>query len=210
MSDSKADVNDPRARLWSRRDVIIRVSAMLGGSALVGQAAMLAGCERKEQQALGEAEPGTGLFSAADVELLTEIADTILPATDTPGARAAGVGPFIALMVVDTYDDDEQRIFTDGLATLNDDCRETYGADFLSVTAGQRLEFVEALDRAQFEAQQRGKPVHYFRMLKELTLLGYFTSEIGYTQAMRYTETPGRYDPCTPLEPGDTTWAPHA
>jgi hypothetical protein len=47
-------------------------------------------------------------------------------------------------------------------------------------------------------------------MIKELTLLGYFTSEIGYTQALRYVETPGRFDPCVPYEPGDKAWAPHA
>jgi hypothetical protein len=47
-------------------------------------------------------------------------------------------------------------------------------------------------------------------MMKELALLGYFTSEIGYTQAMRYVEAPGRFDPCVPLAPGDKAWAPHA
>ena len=51
---------------------------------------------------------------------------------------------------------------------------------------------------------------HYFRMIKELTLLGYFTSEIGYTQAMRYVETPGRFDPCITYTAGDKAWAPHA
>ena len=53
-------------------------------------------------------------------------------------------------------------------------------------------------------------PAHYFRMMKELALLGYFTSEIGYTQAMRYRETPGRYDPDVPHAPGDKSWAAHA
>jgi hypothetical protein len=53
-------------------------------------------------------------------------------------------------------------------------------------------------------------PPHYFRMMKELALLGYFTSEIGYTKAMRYQETPGRYDPCAPYTKGDPAWAAHA
>ena len=53
-------------------------------------------------------------------------------------------------------------------------------------------------------------PSHYFRMMKELALLGYFTSEIGYTQAMRYIESPGRFDPCAPYAPGEKAWAPHA
>ena len=54
------------------------------------------------------------------------------------------------------------------------------------------------------------EPQHYFRMMKELALLGYFTSEIGYTKAMQYRETPGRYDPDVPLAAGDRSWAPHA
>jgi hypothetical protein len=53
-------------------------------------------------------------------------------------------------------------------------------------------------------------PPHYFRMMKELALLGFFTSEVGYTKAMRYQETPGRFDPCAPYKPGDPAWAPHA
>jgi hypothetical protein len=52
-------------------------------------------------------------------------------------------------------------------------------------------------------------PSHYFRMMKELAMLGYFTSEIGYTQAQRYAESPGRFDPCLPYKKGETSWAPH-
>jgi hypothetical protein len=55
-----------------------------------------------------------------------------------------------------------------------------------------------------------GEKPHYFRMMKELALLGYFTSEIGYTQAMRYVESPGRFDPCATYAPGEKAWAPHA
>jgi hypothetical protein len=53
-------------------------------------------------------------------------------------------------------------------------------------------------------------PPHYFRMMKELAMLGYFTSEVGYTKAMRYQETPGRFDPCVPYKAGDPAWAAHA
>ena len=77
----------------------------------------------------------------------------------------------------------------------------------------KRLALLERLDREQHEymdSRADGGPTHYFRMLKELTLLGYFTSEIGYTQAMRYAETPGRYDPCAPYADGEKAWAEHA
>jgi hypothetical protein len=53
-------------------------------------------------------------------------------------------------------------------------------------------------------------PVHFFRMMKELALLGYFTSEIGCTQAQRYVESPGKFEPCVPYTKGEPAWAPHA
>jgi len=201
-----------RQDLITRREAIYRVSAMLGGAALVGQSAMLAGCE---QQAAAEAGavPATSPFTQNDIRLLDQIADTILPETQTPGAKAAGVGPFIAMMVADTYYDDEQRIFLDGLQSLQADCLEMHGAGFDDVTPGQRLLLLEKLDVAQHETMQSrvdDAPVHYFRMLKELTLLGYFTSEIGYAQALRYVESPGRFDPCVPYAPGEKSWADHA
>ena len=82
-----------------------------------------------------------------------------------------------------------------------------------SVTPAQRLTFLEQLDREQkayMDTRPQGAPAHYFRLMKELTLFGYFTSEVGCTQAMRYRETPGRFDPCVPYTPGETAWAGHA
>jgi len=191
--------------LLTRREALRRVSLLLGGATLVGQSGWLAGCATD-----GAPRPAPGsLFTKADVGLLDEIADTILPNTSTPGAKAAGVGPFIAVMVTDVYDSGQQKIFRDGLATLERECRELHGTDFMTATPAQRTTLLERLDREQY-AQRDSVTPHYFRMLKELTLLGYFTSEIGYTQAMRYTETPGRFDPCVPYTPGEKSWAPHA
>jgi hypothetical protein len=199
-------------KLISRREAILRVSAMFGGVALVGQSAMLAGCAT--QPANEETAPApNSLFTQGDIVLLDEIAETILPETSTPGAKAAGVGPFIAMMVVDTYYESDQQIVRDGLRSLQAQCLRSYGAHFQIVTAAQRLALVEKLDAEQhlyMETREEGAPAHFFRMLKELTLLGYFTSEIGYTQAMRYAETPGRYDPCLPYSQGDKSWADHA
>jgi len=194
--------------LITRREAVQRVSALLGGAALVGHSALLAGCATNGAQGAPVAEG----FAASDIALLDEIADTILPETSTPGARAAGVGPFIAMMVIDAYDPGEQRIFREGLRTLERECRELFGADFLAASPQQRLTLLERLDREQFEAAGGSitPAPHYFRMMKELALLGYFTSEIGYTQALRYTETPGRFDPCVPYTPGEKAWAPHA
>jgi hypothetical protein len=192
--------------LVTRREAIRRVSALFGGVALVGQGAWLAGCATGVRAA-------SDLFSEMDVALLDEVADTILPETKTPGAKAAGVGPFIAMMVADTYDSGEQRSFVAGLATLESESRAQNGAGFMASSPTQRLALLERLDREAIEYMRQpgaaDRP-HYFRMLKELTLLGYFTSEIGYTQAMRYVETPGRFEPCITYTAGDKAWAPHA
>ena len=193
------------ADLVTRREALRRVSLLLGGATLLGESAWLAGCATE-----GAPRAASGpLFSGSEIALLAEIADTILPTTSTPGAKAAGVGPFMALMVTDVYDAGQQKIFRDGLMTLERECRKLHGTDFMSATPAQRTTLLEQLDREQYAQRNAGTP-HYFRMLKELSLLGYFTSEIGYTQAMRYAETPGRFDPCVPYAPGEKAWAPHA
>lgn len=196
----------------TRREAILRVGAMLGGVTLVGQTAMLAGCAAGPATD-SRAKTSNSLFRQSEIELLDGIADTILPETDTPGARAAGVGPFIALMVTDTYYEEDQQIVRNGLQSLQTECLVSYGGHFLSITSAQRLALLEKLDAEQhlyMQTKADDAPAHYFRMLKELTLLGYFTSEIGCTQALRYAETPGRWDPCAPYAPGEKSWADHA
>ena len=184
---------------------------MLGGAALVGQTAMLAACspEGAKTQTSG-ADADEALFTDSDLALLDEIAETMLPETSTPGAKAAGVGAFMALMVKDAYYPPDQSIFRTGMATVDARCRDASGRSFTSASPADRLKLLEALDAEQFEAmrnQPPDAPRHFFRMMKELALLGYFTSEIGYTQAMRYVETPGRFDPCAPYAPGENAWA---
>src|SRR2546422_2102100 len=188
-----------------RREAIKRVTALLGGVALAEGTGLLRAVEQAHARAaISRAQVGT--FTAQDIALLDEVADTILPETKTPGAKAAKVGPFMAVMVTDTYDEQQQGIFRDGMRKLNE-------AGFMTKTPAERLALLEQLDReakAYMDTRARGAPTHYFRQMKELTLLGYFTSEIGCSQAMRYRETPGRFDPCVPYTPGETAWAGHA
>ncbi|MDP9201138.1 MAG: gluconate 2-dehydrogenase subunit 3 family protein [Gemmatimonadota bacterium] len=222
--------------LITRREAVLRVTALLGGVALVGGSAFLTGC-RVER---GADEP----FSADDIAFLDEVADTILPTTSTPGAKAAKTGAFMALMVHDSYNSDDQKIFRDGMRKIDDATQKAHNVSFMKATPEQRLAVLTALDRDQRslsqaqedesrkrslawlnDARKEGAagtdagaattatdnpPTHYFRMMKELALLGYFTSEIGATQALRYVESPGRYDPCVPYTPGEKEWASHA
>jgi hypothetical protein len=207
----------------SRREAIICVSAMLGGAAFTGGSGLLGACERA-----GYAAPGAtlGEFTAQDIAFLDEIAETILPATKTPGAKAAKTGAFMALMVTDSYSPAERDVFCDGMRRVEDAMRKAHGVSFMQATPLQRTALLTTLDREQKRATDareaaRGAreaaattehpaPAHYFRMMKELALLGYFTSEIGCTQATRYVETPGRFDPCIPYAPGEPAWAAHA
>lgn len=202
-----------------RREAIRRVGALLGGAALVGGKGLLAACERANFPP-EEARPGD--FTAADLAFLDEIAETILPATKTPGAKAANTGAFMARMVTDSYQPAEQRVFREGMRKVDDAMRKAHGTSFMAATPPQRSAVLTTLDHEQQRAMQAreaaapertasaGRPVHYFRMMKELALLGYFTSEIGCTQALRFAETPGRFDPCIPYTPGEPAWADHA
>ena len=189
-----------------RREAIKRVTLLLGGVALAGSG-LVAACERAQRGAATAAKgAAAGAFTAHDVALLDEVAETILPQTKTPGAKAANVGAFMALMVTDSYTDTDRDIFRNGMRALDD-------GGFMTATPEQRLARLEQLDReqkAQNDAKKPDDPPHFFRQMKELALLGYFTSEIGCSQAMRYRETPGRFDPCTPYTPGETAWAGHA
>jgi len=203
----------------ARREAIKRVSVLLGGVAFVGGSQLLTACagdrpptaDSTQVAAKGPAPIGT--FSVEDQQWLDEVADTMLPTTaKSPGAKAAATGPFMALMVTDTYTPDDQQIFRDGMTKLEEACKAKHGAGFMAATPEQRIALLTELDQEQFEFQKTRKdqPQHYFRMMKELALLGFFTSEIGYTKAMRYKETPGQYEPCLPYTKGETSWASHA
>jgi hypothetical protein len=234
---------DYTPEMITRRDAILRVTAILGGVALVGGNALLTGCREEAPRTKGESEEAFKPFTADEVAFLDEVADTILPETSTPGAKAAKTGAFMALIVTDSYSPRDQKVFRDGMRTLDEASRKANGASFMSATPQQRLALLETIDREQkslsdaraeanrkkaeaFLTDQRKEaaptgeapaaaitaepPTHYFRMMKELALLGYFTSEIGCTQAQRYVESPGRFDPCVPYRPGEKSWASHA
>ena len=243
MSDfENTSVDTPE--MITRREAVLRVSALLGGAALIGGTAFITGCrdESGEKSTAGSFTP----FTTDEIAFLDEVADTILPTTSTPGAKAAKTGAFMALIVTDSYKPEDQKAFRDGMKTLDNRSREMNKASFMESTPQQRLALLEVLDREQkadadkrqedkkkkeaekFLSDQRQEaakdapeasaapaitadpPRHYFRMMKELALLGYFTSEIGGTQALRYVESPGRYDPCIPYTPGEKAWLGHA
>jgi hypothetical protein len=206
-----------------RREAVKYISILLGGT-MIGANAFLTGCKTSGKNTD---------FSEEDIAYLDEIAETILPATSTPGAKAAKVGHFMTVMVNDCYEEGDQKAFRDGMQKLNDRSKEKYKNDFMSINAAQRKELLIILDKEAKEYQQKvgdfnnaentkdkeerkkgnhkyvkqKMSPHYFTMMKQLTLLGFFTSEPGAKQALRYNPVPGRYEGCVPYKKGDKAWA---
>lgn len=187
----------------NRREALARVAWIMGGT-VVGANLFLEGCTR---QATNNVE---SLFEPATVDFLGDIADTILPPTDNPGAKEAGVGAFIPVMVKDCYTADDQKTFVDGLASIETAAKEKFGRKFQELNATERTELLAAIDKEAKDHQQNRTgedPNHYFHLFKQLTLLGFFTSELGATKALRYVQIPGKYVGDYPYKKGDKAWA---
>ena len=232
-------LNEYTPEMITRREAVARVAALLGGVALIGGSALITGCRTERTGA-----PFTP-FTSDEIAFLDEIADTILPTTSTPGAKAAKTGEFMARMVSDSYSDEDQKIFRDGMGKLDDASKDKNGGKtFMQATPEQRLALLKALDKEHFDYSEKERaeylkkskeflsrqaaenapktesqqataateqpPTRYFRMMKELALLGYFTSEIGCKQAQIYEESPGKWEPCIPYRPGQKAYAGHA
>jgi hypothetical protein len=189
----------------NRREALSSVALLLGGT-LIGSEMFLSGCTN-ENKKIGTA----GLdFSPEDISFLDEVGDTIIPATDTPGAKDAKIGEFMHTIVRDCYNKTDQDIFIAGMGKLNEASKSMNGKYFLESGPEERKNLLIALDKEQKDYTARKKPTdppHYFRMIKELTIWGYFTSEPGATKALRYVAVPGRYEGCIPYKKGDKAWA---
>lgn len=172
-----------------RRELLKWIAAVTG-CAFAGSSRAVA--------ASGAAQPAP--FSQADITLLDDIADTILPRTSTPGAKDVGVGAFIARYSLKCYSEAELAILRGGLRTL--------GAEFRHALPRQRTALLTRIDaEAKLQAHRQPEHPHYFSLLKQLTLLGYFTSEPGSTKALRYRPIPGKYKGIVPYKKGATSWA---
>jgi hypothetical protein len=157
----------------------------------------------------------SSLFNKEQELIIAEIANTIIPDTDTPGAKAAGVGPFIVMMINDCYPQDIQKVFIKGIDDMQERSISNYGKYFTAISSPERKTLLNTVEKeAEIEQKKdiaragkgKGSP-HFFTLIRELTLLGYFTSETGATQALNYIEVPGKYDGCVSLKKGQKAWA---
>ncbi|HET9448599.1 MAG TPA: gluconate 2-dehydrogenase subunit 3 family protein [Steroidobacteraceae bacterium] len=199
----------------NRRELLQRVAMLMGGAisapAVLG---ILNGCSPK---------PGASwqpLFLSKEEGAVVEaVADLIVPRTDTPGAREVGVPAFIDVILKDVYPSEDQARFVSGLKDFDSEAQRAHGKAFLKLQPAQQLSFLQeqhdaavAAEKAQDAAKdvpvsQRKRP--FVLMMKELTLLGFFTSQVGATKVLQYEAVPGGFKPCVPVaEAGNgRTWA---
>jgi hypothetical protein len=188
----------------NRRKAIIRIA--LGGG---GLAAAFGGYKW-----YGIAKSPDVDYVVHNHELLAALAETIIPATDTPGAREAGVADFITMMIRECTDRKDQNHFISGLKDLQAYSNSKYGKDYQHCTAAEQeavLTHFEHRDKVyggimgKIQNRYLGRP--FFAILKEYTVEGYCTSEAGATKGLAYVNVPGSYRGCMPMTPGQKAWA---
>jgi len=141
-------------------------------------------------------------LNAHQNETVATIAELIIPKTDTPGAREAGVPAFIDVMLADWAGDDQRQMFTAGLANVDERSRALFGKEFVACSEAQQTQILTDLDAelARLRDTKSEASKNFFQAMKWLTLTGYYTSEVGATTELHYRVVPGRYEPCYPLD----------
>ena len=195
-----------------RRDVL----RLIGSAAAIPVFSGL-GAERlwaiAESTHLRAARTAGAALDAHRLETVAVIAEHILPRTDTPGARDAGVPEFVDLLLAEWYDETERGNFLAGLAAIDASSRVAGGGSFVALSAVQQLALLQGLDSAttrspapvpaSAEATQPAPPAPgsaeaTYANLKRLTLYGYFTSKPVTTTVLKTNIWPGRYEGCVP------------
>lgn len=182
-----------------RRDLLTLIAAATG-------CAFVEGC--KPAAVSAEAS-----FTPDDVAFFDEVAETILPRTETPGAKDAKVGAFIAAYSQATYEPEQLASLKSGIGALNAEMQKRVGVDFLHATPQQRTSALLDIDREARRYnltpghEKDGKAPHWFTLMKQLTLYGFFTSEPGATKVARYRPIPGKYKGVVDYKPGEAFWA---
>jgi hypothetical protein len=175
-----------------RRDAIARGALLMGGILSAGTlATILESCKTGGSSKVGKEFAIDPVHS----EMIAEIAEMILPKTSTPGAKEAKVPQFVEFMLKECYKEDQQKAFFAGLDKLND----AANGDFVKASAEKKTTLLKAEDSAKDKSE-------FWKTMKDLTVLGYFTSEPGATKAAAYLEVPGKYEGIK-LEKGQKVWA---
>ena len=198
----------------NRREALKRTSLVLGYAISTPVvAAFLNGCKAQP-----ELNYKPVFFTEDEARIVAEIAEIILPRTDTPGAKDVGVPGFIDALIAEVYLPAEQMDFRKGLAGISDEARKSYGNAFLDCTPEQQTDLIKTLNNKALEGSVKGAAQGWWNAgtaqerpfilkIKELTLLGFFTSEPGATQVLQYKQVPGPFKGCVPLAEVGKAWA---
>jgi hypothetical protein len=167
-----------------------RRAFLRGASVLMGHAAL-----GQVLTAFAAAPRKAGFFTDTEMSALRALVDVILPATDSPAASAADTHYFIDLAVPACASPAAQKTFREGLAAFA-------GYDELGAT--EQVARLKARAVSDIEKEYDGS---FFKILKDYTLVGYFLSEVGATQALAYERIPGGFQGDLPLKPDQKAWA---
>ena len=170
--------------LLDRRDLFAGAAAFLGAELVAPLAKALA----------AEVAPGFAASHAAltpeQMLLVSAISERIIPATDTPGAIAAGVPAFIEMMLADWYEPTDRNEFMTGLGVLEGNARVQFNRPF----AGLAPEEQDLVLTQAMTGRISGLAGNFFEHCRQLTITGYYTSEVGCKQERVYLPVPGHYD----------------
>lgn len=184
---------DENPQMLQRREVLRRVAWLVGGAVSAPAAlAILQGCSAKDSPAGAAWTPK--FFQGNQKDVVAAIADTILPKTATSGALDANVPAFIDSMLADVYDAAAKERFNKGFAEFD----KAHGKAMLDRDAAGRIAAVKSsLEAALAAENEDGKP--FILMARELTLLGFYTSQVGIAENMQYSPAPGPFHGCVPV-----------
>lgn len=190
-----------------RRDVLKR-SALLLGIAITAPTAMavLNGC--KASPVTDDWQPL--FFTKEDANTLGDIADRILPETDTPGAKAAGVHKFMDEAIFSNYPSEAQEMIKTKLAAFKKACQDKYGKEFSALNEEDKDAFLSIQEQEAIafnKSKSNPEDFHIWDGLKEMTVTGYMGSEIGAKQFLKFDPIPTEYKGCIDLSEVGGTWA---
>ncbi|MEM6321879.1 MAG: gluconate 2-dehydrogenase subunit 3 family protein [Bacteroidota bacterium] len=176
----------------NRRKAIQQTAYLLGGAVSASvMAGVMSGCQAEKQI---NWQPQ--FLNKDEAILVGELAETILPETDTLGAKSLGVPEYIDIVVKDCFTLKDQQAFRDGLAKMNAAANSLLGQSFVDSSPEERQTFLEGTEKAAFAERQKTGKKAFIITLKELVLTGYFTTEYAITELMDYRPVPGIYEGC--------------
>ena len=193
-----APFESTEARALTRREAIQRATLFLG----VALSPSLLTSVMQAATPSGGVNAKPVYLSAQQFAIAGAVAERILPRTDTPGARDVGVPAFIDLMFGRYLAAEDKQVVATGLAEVEAASLAAQKKSFLQLTDAQQDALLTTLAEAS-----KTKVRTFFHQFKELTVLGYFTSETVGKTVLHYDPVPGRFEACIPLaEVGNRAW----